>query len=184
MIPWKDIETSSRFGINAVACIKGGLHSVFGLSLYQVDVPTLIKAVSHMDAVYVQNPGFCEAFFAIDMIASRVIESVPNDATAYPYRNAIARFLLQVGFEKHSSLATTASQISRDMRSIMIPGSGANTSNIEVHVNYAYGDEGQPGWYTAPKLPRVNALKNEHDPNKLFSHYNALEATYNVPKYL
>lgn len=52
--------------------------------------------------------------------------------------------------------------------------SGANTSNIEVYVNYGHGDEGQLGWYTERKLPRLNALKNKYDPNKLFSHYNAL----------
>lgn len=90
--------------------------------------------------------------------------------------------LLDVGFT-NSSLATAASQVGRDVRSIFIPKSGAKTGNIEVYVNYGHGDEGQLGWYTERKLPRLNALKNKYDPNKLFSHYNALEATYNVPKY-
>jgi len=90
--------------------------------------------------------------------------------------------LLDVGFA-NSSLASAASQVGRDARSIFIPTSGASTSNIEVYVNYGHGDEGQLGWYTERKLPRLNALKNIYDPNKLFSHYNALEATYNVPKY-
>ncbi|KAF6223377.1 hypothetical protein HO133_000219 [Letharia lupina] len=204
MIPWKDIETSSKFGIDALACIKGNFHSVWGLNLYQIDVPTLIDAVSYMDTVYAQYPDFREAFLAIDMYASRVIESVPDDATAYPYRNAVARLwvtffltppiptkelttvspnlsLLDVGFP-NSSFATAASQVGRDARSLFVPTSGASTSNIEVYVHYGHGDEGQLGWYTERKLPRLNALKNEYDPNKLFSHYNALEATYDVPK--
>lgn len=91
MIPWKDIETSSRFGVDAIACIKGNFHSVFGLNVYQIDVPTFIDAVNHMDTVYAQYPAFREGFFAIDMIASRVIESVPDNATSYPYRNAVGR---------------------------------------------------------------------------------------------
>jgi len=91
MIPWKDIQTSSKFGIDALACIKGNFHSVWGLNLYQIDVPTLINAVNYMDTIYAQYPGFRRAFLAIDMYASRVIESVPDDATAYPYRNATAR---------------------------------------------------------------------------------------------
>ena len=91
MIPWKDIETSSKFGIDALACIKGSFHSVWGLNLYQIDVPALIKAINFMDNVYKQNPGFREAFLALDMYSSRVTESVPDDATAYPYRNATAR---------------------------------------------------------------------------------------------
>ena len=91
MIPWKDIETSSKFGIDTFACIKGNFHSVWGLNLYHIDVPTLIDAVNYMDTMYAQNPGFHQTFLAIDMYASRVIESVPDSATAYPYRNATAR---------------------------------------------------------------------------------------------
>ncbi len=91
MIPWKNIETSSRFGVDAVACIKGNFYSVFGLNLYQIDIPTLIDAVNHMDTVYAQSPTFREAILAIAMVASRVIESVSDSATAYPYRNAVAR---------------------------------------------------------------------------------------------
>ena len=79
-------------------------------------------------------------------------------------------------------MATVASEVGRGARSLFLPTSGANTSNIEVYVNYGHGDEGQLGWYTERKLPRLYALKNKYDPNKLFSHYNALEATYNVPK--
>ena len=91
MIPWKDLETSSRFGVDAVACIKGHFHSVFGLNVYQIDVPTFIAAVNHMDTVYAQYPAFRVAFLAIDMVASRVVQSVPDDATSYPYRNAVGR---------------------------------------------------------------------------------------------
>ncbi|MCJ1386176.1 hypothetical protein MMC17_009302 [Xylographa soralifera] len=179
MIPWKDIETSSKFGIDAIACIKGHFHSVWGLNLYQIDVPTLIAAVNYMDAVFEQHADFRVAFLAIDMYATRVTESIPDDETAYPYRNAVARFLLDLGFP-NSSRADAASEVGYSVRNIFIPTSGASTSNIEVYVNYGHGDEGQLGWYTARKLPRLNMLKNKYDPNKLFSHYNALEATYDI----
>ena len=91
MIPWKDIETTARFGINPIICIKGNLHSIWGLNLYQLDVPTLIDAVSYMDAAYKQYPALRGSFLAIDMFATRVIESVPDDSTAYAYRSAVSR---------------------------------------------------------------------------------------------
>lgn len=50
--------------------------------------------------------------------------------------------------------------------------SGAN--HTEVYVNYGHGDEGDLGWYTKRKLPKLYALKQKYDPNRLFSHYNAL----------
>lgn len=42
MMPWKDIETTSNFGIDRFAYIEGGYHSVCGLNSYQLDVPTLV----------------------------------------------------------------------------------------------------------------------------------------------
>ena len=89
--------------------------------------------------------------------------------------------LLDVGFT-NTSLATTASEVGRHARRLFIPTSGASSSNIEVYVNYGHGDEGPLGWYAERKLPRLNALKETYDPHRLFSHYNALEATYDVPK--
>ena len=98
MIPWKDIETSSKFGIDAVACIKGNFHSVWGLNLYQIDVPTLIAAINYMDVVYAQNADFRFAFLAIDMYAPQVTQSISDDSTAYPYRSAIARLYVKFLF--------------------------------------------------------------------------------------
>ena len=91
MIPWKDIETTAHFGADPLSCIKGNFHSVWGLNLYQIDVPTLMSALEYMDTVYAQYPVFRASFLAIDMYASRVVESVADDSTAYPYRNAVAR---------------------------------------------------------------------------------------------
>ena len=91
MIPWKAIERSSRFGVDAVACIKGNHHSVFGLNLYQIDVPSFVSAVNYMENVYAKYPSLRKAILAMDMVSTTVVQSVPDDATAYPYRNAIAR---------------------------------------------------------------------------------------------
>ena len=90
-IPWKDLDTSSRFGADSLACIKGHYHSYWGLNLYTINVPSLINAVNYMDSVYKQYLDFRRAFLALDMFANRVIKSVPDEETAYPYRHAIAR---------------------------------------------------------------------------------------------
>lgn len=90
-VPWKDLDDSARFGTGHLACIKGNLHNVWGLNLYRLDVPTLVEAVNYMDSVYKQFPAFREAFLAIDMFAGDVTKAVPDNATAYPYRNAVAR---------------------------------------------------------------------------------------------
>ena len=70
---------------------KRSLHNVWGLNLHQIDVPTLVSAVEYMAGVYAEYPDFRESFLAIDLYAGRVVQSVPDDAVAYPYRNAVAR---------------------------------------------------------------------------------------------
>ncbi|KAI4127675.1 MAG: hypothetical protein LQ347_004503 [Umbilicaria vellea] len=67
-MPWKDIKTSSNFSINALICIKRNFNSVWGLNLYQIDVPTLIDTVNYMDTVYTQYLGFRQLFLAIDIL--------------------------------------------------------------------------------------------------------------------
>ena len=91
VVPWKDLQTAARFNTSALACRKGGLHDVWGLNLYQIDVPTFVSAVEYMDGVYAEYPDFRASFLAIDLYAGGVIQSIPDDATAYPYRNAVSR---------------------------------------------------------------------------------------------
>ena len=108
MVPWKDLETAARFGTSGLACRKGGFHSVWGLNLYQIDVPTLISAVEYMNGVYARYPNFREAFLALDMYADRVIQSTPDDATSYPYRTAVARLSVKIFFRFVTSPSSTS----------------------------------------------------------------------------
>ena len=89
-IPWSDIETQSRYGVDAGSCVKGRLHNVFGLNLYQIDVPSLVEVSNYVTGVYAQYPALEFALLALVKYADRVILEVPDDATAYPYRNTLA----------------------------------------------------------------------------------------------
>lgn len=89
-IPWKDIEPSSKFGIDAQACIKGFKHSVYSINLYQIDVPALTNFTNYVEGVYKTYPGLQRAIWALVQYPNRVAQEVPDDATAYPWRNATA----------------------------------------------------------------------------------------------
>jgi len=89
-IPWSLLETQGRFGVDAEACIKGTNHNVFGINLYKIDVPNLVEMSNYVDEVFRLYPAFRFALFSLSKYATRVIESVPDDATAYPYRNTNA----------------------------------------------------------------------------------------------
>lgn len=42
-ISWSDIETQSRYDINALSCIKGHYLNVYGFILHQINVSSLIE---------------------------------------------------------------------------------------------------------------------------------------------
>ena len=88
-IPWKDIEPVSKFGVDKFACIKGGKHSVYSINLYQIDVPTLVSFTTYLDGVFKQYPGLQRAIWAIVQYPNRVIKSIPDQETAYAWRNTV-----------------------------------------------------------------------------------------------
>ena len=89
-LPWKDIEKSARFGTDAQACRKGSLDDVFGLNLYTIDVPTLTDVFDTLNATYARQPELQRALLALVMYSRIGPTSIPDDTTAYPYRNTTA----------------------------------------------------------------------------------------------
>ena len=89
-ILWKDIEPSSKFGINAEASIKRFKHSVYSINLHQLDVPALINFTNYVSGDFTTYPGLQRAVWTLVQYLNRVIKSVPDNATAYAWRNAVA----------------------------------------------------------------------------------------------
>jgi hypothetical protein len=73
------------------------------------------------------------------------------------------------GFETDAQISAIA-KFANERRSAFAKLNGAK--GLEVYVNYAHGDEGRNAWYTAPKLPRLEKLKQKWDPNSLFNFTN------------
>lgn len=86
-IPWKNIEPQSKFGVDAQSCVKGRMHSVYSVNVYQIDVPTLVSFTNYLSDVFTEYPALRFGVWVIVQYANRVITSVPDDATAYPWRN-------------------------------------------------------------------------------------------------
>ncbi len=49
---------------------------------------------------------------------------------------------------------------------------GSGKPNLEAYVHFGHGDEGSKAWYSAAKLPQLQALKRVYDPRNLFKWYN------------
>lgn len=89
MLPWNRLIKDNRFGVDAFACIKGGNHSVMGMNLYKFDTATYVGLVDKFDSLYSQNPSLIASLLVFELFPNTVTRSVPDEATAYPYRDAL-----------------------------------------------------------------------------------------------
>lgn len=89
LLPWNRLIKDNRFGVDALACMKGGNHSVMGMNLYKFDTATYVGLVDKFDNFYAQNPSLVASLVVLELFPNTVTRSVPDEATAYPYRDAL-----------------------------------------------------------------------------------------------
>jgi hypothetical protein len=79
----------NRFGVDALACMKGGNHSITGMNVYKFDAATYVGLVDKFDSFCTQNPSLIVSLLFLELFPNTVTRSVPDEATAYPYRDAL-----------------------------------------------------------------------------------------------
>lgn len=89
MLPWNRLIKDNRFGVDALACMKGGNHSILGLNLYKFDAATFVGLVDKFDTFYAQHPSLAASILVLELFPNTVTMSVPDEATAYPFRDAL-----------------------------------------------------------------------------------------------
>lgn len=89
ILPWNRLIKENRFGVDAMACMKGGNHSILGLNLHKFDAATFVGLVDKFNNFYAQNPALAISILVLELFPNRVTAKVPDDATAYPYRDAL-----------------------------------------------------------------------------------------------
>ncbi|KAI0096946.1 FAD binding domain-containing protein [Nemania sp. FL0031] len=172
LLPWNKLIKDNRFGVDAMACAKGGDHAVFGLNVDKFDVATYVSLVDDFDAFYKQNPANILSILVLELFPNRVTRSVPDEETAYPYRDSKGHMFLSFTFQDEAA-SVVAKEFALKTRSKLVE-QGCSKSPLEVYVNYAHGDEGPVAWYSERKLPRLLALKSRWDPKNLFKWTNGL----------
>lgn len=91
MVPWNQLVQVANFGGDKYACIEGAKNSIRGLNLYDINVPTFINVFEELVNLWDENPDLrATSRWVFEKFATRVTRSTPDDATAYPYRNADA----------------------------------------------------------------------------------------------
>jgi hypothetical protein len=91
VVSWNQLVYVANFGGDKYGCVKGSNNSLYGLNLYDISVPTFTNVFGELVDFWDKNPDLrATSRWETEKFATRVTRSIPDEATAYPYRNANA----------------------------------------------------------------------------------------------
>ncbi|KAI4224138.1 MAG: hypothetical protein L6R36_004894 [Xanthoria steineri] len=169
-VPWNKQLDAAFFGATNGACVRRNRVNIYSLALKQTDVATW---TAHFDALaefYLQYPEYQGRFLA-ERYPTQAVLAVPEDGTAYAYRQAKIQLNLE-GWYNDSRLDGAVTAFLESSRVKFQQSSGF--AELSVYTGYAHGDEGPVGWYSQGKLSRLARLKQQWDPRQLFSWNNPI----------
>ncbi|KAK6218305.1 Type I Iterative PKS [Pestalotiopsis sp. IQ-011] len=176
-IAWNKLASEAMFQIGAAICVRGGISDVYGFNLKAFDAPTWSSSLQKMSDFYAANPDARGSVILLESWPNEAVQAVPEDETAYPWRDVTTYGLIQFRWGDLGDVAsqTAANSLGPELRSDFAATSGYD--GLTVYVNYAAGDESLEQIY-GDKLPRLASLKAKYDPDNVFKFYHALPTSY------
>lgn len=111
VVAWNKLGSTSLFGLDAEFCVDGGNHNLYALGIKNFDVPTFVDYANNLTALWASNPETQPSSFEIELFPTQAVKSVPDNATAYPYRDIQAQvYVASFTFISPSCLLAVLSQ--------------------------------------------------------------------------
>ncbi|KAJ4303141.1 hypothetical protein N0V90_002033 [Kalmusia sp. IMI 367209] len=176
-LAWNQVSTGSMFQIDAGICANSQIFDIYGFNLKTFDAPTMSSSLQKMADFYDEQPNARGSAIVLETWPNEAVIAVPDDATAYPWRDATTYGMVEFRWaEVGDPVEAAANEMGRELRGDFAETSGYG--NLTVYVNYALGDESLESIYGANKLPRLASLKAQYDPHNAFGFYHALPTSY------
>ena len=90
-LPWNELVTKSGFEFDAMLAIKGQPHSIFGSNIKNIDSSKWVEIFNKMNDFYASTPAARTSVIGLEVYSNEAVAAVPDDATAYPWRDAQAK---------------------------------------------------------------------------------------------
>ncbi|KAL9130224.1 MAG: hypothetical protein Q9175_007076 [Cornicularia normoerica] len=180
VVPWSDLIATAGGGFDAGLCQKNLSRSFYSANLRNLSASTYQATFDKMAKFYETYPDARRTSIDLETFPNQAMAAVSNDATAYPWRDALGYIQISVitasGNAAGDPAAMAGTQLGSELRDSWASTSGY--PELSVYINYARGDEQLPQRYGADKLPRLAGLKRKWDPDNVFAYNNALPTTY------
>jgi hypothetical protein len=86
-LTWNTVFGAHLFGSIAATCIDGKPHDNWSQGVAKFDVPTHIAHFNALADLWAQHPAAADAVLSIEIFSPQTALTVPDEETAYPYRD-------------------------------------------------------------------------------------------------
>ncbi|KAF2852097.1 FAD-binding domain-containing protein [Plenodomus tracheiphilus IPT5] len=177
VLAYNTVGPNSMFQNNAAFCGASQIFDVFGFNLKLFNPATMSSTLQKISDFFDEQPSARGSAILLESWSNQATVAVPDDATAYPWRDATTYGLIIFRWDTVGDpVEAAANKVGVELRSEYAETSGYG--DLSVYVNYARGDESLESIYGANKLPKLVSLKAEYDPNNVFRFYHDLPTSY------
>ncbi|KAI0382490.1 FAD-binding domain-containing protein [Hypomontagnella monticulosa] len=172
-VPYSQFHRTIFFGSEAQICVPGRISDVFSVNVRKVSAETLKSTFDKLDAFLKANPDGRESHAILETFPNQAVISVPDEATAYPWRDSKGNFFLNMSWpDLGNPVEEVANALGYELRQDIAKASGY--PELTVYLNYARGDETPEQKHGKDKLHKLVRLKKAWDPTNVFRYSNSL----------
>lgn len=88
-VPWNEVYYSAGFGYGNAVCEKGVVRNLYTVNVRSISALTYDLAFASMEAFYAAFPNGRESSIQFEIFPNQAMLDVPDDSTAYPWRDTI-----------------------------------------------------------------------------------------------
>ncbi|POS68753.1 hypothetical protein DHEL01_v212854 [Diaporthe helianthi] len=168
---------TAAFGFVPLLQRDSAIRSAYSANMKTISGPALQDAFDKMCALWEAHPDARGSAIEMEHFPNQAMAAVPDDKTAYPWRDARNNIICLFSWQDPNSSAPRAvAELGPQLRADLCRAGGYD--DVSVYVSYSQGDETLEQVYGRTKLPRLAALKKAWDPTNVFGYNFTLPIEY------
>jgi hypothetical protein len=176
-IKWTEVSTQTTFLLDEPVCKDSQIYDIYPINWKTFNATSMSESFAKLVQFWDDNESGKTAVITVETWPTQATMAVPDDATAYPWRDTTTYIMIQMIWkELGDPVQGPADEFAVALRSDLAATSGYD--DLAVYQNYAWGDETLEQIYGARKLPKLAKLKAKYDPDNVFRFYHNLPTSY------
>ncbi|KAI1465641.1 FAD-binding domain-containing protein [Daldinia caldariorum] len=137
---WNKVIQSVSGGSDYYQCQRGSVQDIYTINARNLSTSTYKDSFERLSNFYEETPAGRECLLQMSMYPNQAALAVPDDETAYPWRDTIAILdLLFTWKDDTSNTEQAVETLAKDLRRDLAATSGY--PELAVYINSAHGDE-------------------------------------------